>query len=212
MLESLLSFRLFGFDVAVQPTFALVVAYYALSGVSAQNLVPAIAWVLALTIGVIVHELGHAWVARSYGLRVGAIVLYGLGGYVTHSATTAGRQFVISVAGPFAGFALGLVAMVAALALNAVGLRVDVWLEPFVTVSFFYGLLNLLPAFPLDGGKALHSALTVLASDRVGRVVTGGLGLAIGAAAVWYGVQIQAWFLVVLAVFLMWTNFQSIQR
>jgi stage IV sporulation protein FB len=214
MEASVLQFQVLGFRVNVQATFLLIVALAALSRVQAQNMTGAIGWLVALPLGILVHELGHAWVARRYRLRVGEILLYGLGGMVSHSATTPGRQLAISLAGPFAGFALGGAALLLGTVLTPVAGGEFVWnliVEPMATVTIFYGLVNLLPAFPLDGGNALRAALAVLWSDRVGLSVTGGLGALIGAGGVWYALNTGSLFLGLIAAFFVWTNIQALQ-
>lgn len=212
MQAPLLTFRVAGFVVHVDPFFLFLVGYISLSNVQAQDLAGALGWAIALPLGVLVHELGHASVARAFRLEVGAIELYGLGGRVTHGRTTPLRQLAISLAGPFAGFALGLATVALGMVVSpGGGPLVDGLVWPMLTVTFVYGLLNLLPAFPLDGGNALRAALASLFSDRVGLGVTSALGVLVGFAGIVYAMGNSEIWLGMLALYLTWTNLQVVQ-
>lgn len=128
-------------------------------------------WVLAVLVSIIVHELGHAVAFRRFGCE-SRITLYGFGGLASaepgaRGSPTGWSQIVVSAAGPFAGFALATV--VVAL-VTASGHQVPLlsWtlgsgapiqsLAAFVLVydlmfiNVVWGLVNLLPVHPLDGG------------------------------------------------------------
>jgi stage IV sporulation protein FB len=136
-------------------------------------------------IAILVHELGHALVIRAYGYHPW-IVLYGMGGLACHNpaenyrskANTTLGQITICFAGPLAGFLL-VAAIVAILFIT--GHREEVSLGrlfnfmPFPVwqnttllgdlvfdlfwISFFWGLINLLPVYPLDGGQIAREFL-----------------------------------------------------
>ncbi len=130
-------------------------------------------WILAVLISVLVHELGHALVIRKFGWQP-RITLYGMGGLASYNATRIDPQthILISLAGPAAGFALaGLIVGALAAAGAPVGFHfglpyIVAWrLEGFsnrllhdfvwdmLYVNIWWGLLNLLPIWPLDGGQ-----------------------------------------------------------
>jgi Zn-dependent protease len=147
--------------------------------------VPLLIWVAAVFISILVHELGHAVVMRLFGLW-SRIVLYGMGGLtIPDMAAGAGRwamrppaQVLISLAGPLAGFALAA-GLAALLVLTGHGSQLylvePLSIRPFVFglpnqtlqalvndvfyVSVFWGLMNLLPIYPLDGGQVAQEVL-----------------------------------------------------
>ncbi len=173
-----LHFSLFGIPVRVHPFFWVVALLLGFSG--SPQLIYLLVWVVAFFLAILVHELGHAMVMRSYGFSP-RITLYGLGGlasygpgqaYGSRGADTWG-QILISAAGPGAGFLLA--AVIAAL-LVLVGPGVEILLIadflPYVRVGglvgslvftqfiqsvlfvcIFWGIVNLLPVHPLDGGQ-----------------------------------------------------------
>lgn len=207
----LLTFRLFRFRVDVTFTFVLIL----LLSVVRRDPLSGLGWAIAFPLGILAHELGHAFVARRFGLFVDGITLYGLGGYVQYRPIPShGRRLAISLAGPFAGFALGAVAYLVQIGLASVpgGAVFGYALAgPMWTVTVFYGVVNLMPAFPLDGGHALHSALTFVTTSRNARQITAGLGMLVGLVGVWLALMSGQIFLGILAAWISWTNLQIVQ-
>ena len=132
---------------------------------------------------VVAHELGHALVARRYGLVVRAILLLPIGGMTLMEEpgperSNPARDIRIAIAGPLVNL---VIAGLAALAILAVAPQVKLWGEPLVHAgnlprslvwsNVFLGLFNLLPAYPMDGGRILRALLAermdyVLATRR----------------------------------------------
>jgi Zn-dependent protease len=116
---------------------------------------------IALFGSVLLHELGHALAARRFGIDTRSITLYPFGGIAALSAEprTPRAELWIALAGPAVNFALA--AAGAALALLGTPL-----MGMFVAINLALGLFNLLPAFPMDGGRVLRAGLTL----RMGRL------------------------------------------
>lgn len=158
-----LRFSLFGIPVRVSIGFWIVGA---VMGFQSFKLGPEflLAWMLVLFVSILVHELGHALVARSFGYPP-RIVLYQFGGlamYEPYRDYTKSRSIAISLAGPAAGFALfGLTWLFQEYAcpkLEEAVPQQQLLLIRFVVaqmnwVNLWWGLFNLLPIFPLDGGQ-----------------------------------------------------------
>ncbi|NIP87126.1 MAG: hypothetical protein GTO03_16810, partial [Planctomycetales bacterium] len=133
-------------------------------------------WVLAVFVSILVHEMGHAWIARCYGWEP-SVTLYGFGGLASYSPThhDTRSRIAISAAGPAAGFLF--IALVMAI-VHAAGHPVriapanllpywvffdyfggslpnnlDILLMDLLYINIFWGLVNLLPVYPLDGGQ-----------------------------------------------------------
>ena len=145
---------LFRIPIRVEPSFLLITAMVALT--FGAGLPGIVAWVVAVFVSIVAHELGHALVARAYGYAPW-IVLHGMGGTTFRQAsirrTTVWNEIAISLAGPGAGFLLG------ALVLGAIGLSpfplaqgIVMLANNILYLSFFWGAVNLLPILPLDGG------------------------------------------------------------
>lgn len=209
------TFSLFGFRVRVEPFFWLLPVIFMLSELQAQSsLIDVLSWPVVILVSIIVHELGHAFVARRFGLRVGDIVLHGIGGHVTHPRTTPKRQLAISLAGPFAG--IGLAAAMLAVSVIPVippeAHMVRGLFERFAVINVIWSVFNLLPMYPLDGGHALKSALDLFTSERNAWLITAGLGTALGIIATVLGFQGGEVFLAFIGGMVAWQNIQILQQ
>jgi len=183
--------RLFGIDVRLHWTFLLLVAAL-LSGGDAV----ATAFVLgAAFASVLLHELGHSLVAKRFGVRVLDITFWPLGGMARMSQIPEEPRIEgwIAIAGPAVNFLLAALAaplVAAGLVLNAPGAAVNAAFG-FLAINLTLGTFNLVPAFPMDGGRLLRAFLArrrdyVRATElavRVGRAVAlGMLALSVGLA------------------------------
>lgn len=154
-----LNFRLFGTPIRVHPLFWLGAA---LLGADFLNigLVYLLVWIAAVFVSILVHEFGHALAFRWFGTG-SQIVLYVFGGLAIPWNGVAGkwRRIMISLAGPAAGFILcGLVwgsnqAFVWAPDPPEGSLSVWLFYRIMIFINLYWGIFNLLPVFPLDGGQ-----------------------------------------------------------
>ena len=120
-----------------------------------------IAAAVGLFASVTFHELGHSWVAMRYDIRVESITLWILGGLASLSEMPRewNREFWIAVAGPASSVLLGLLC-IAALYVVPSSLTLVVFLLGFLAVmNIILAVFNLLPAFPMDGGRVLRALL-----------------------------------------------------
>lgn len=116
---------------------------------------------VGLFASVALHELGHAWAAMRYGLRVESITLWILGGLASLESMPKewNRELVIALAGPAVSILTGIACYAALFALPAsaqVTLFVVGWLA---VTNLFLAVFNMLPAFPMDGGRVLRALL-----------------------------------------------------
>ena len=125
---------------------------------------------VALFVGVLLHELGHAWVAKRAGLAVDGITLWFMGGLtrIEGDSPTPGAELRISAVGPLVSVLAGLACAAARWLLEQAGvsrlpLSVLAWLA---VINIVLAVFNLLPAAPLDGGRILRSAVWALTKDR----------------------------------------------
>ena len=162
-----LSFRLGKIPVRIQPSFFLIAVLFV--GLSGADLRVLVAWIAIVFVSVMLHELGHATVGLGFGLSP-SIQLHGMGGTTSWSggpALSTGRRILISLAGPFAGFALAAIVRYAL----GPGVFPPTPLGGFVYdnllfVNFGWGVLNLLPMLPLDGGNVMTQVLNALTGGR----------------------------------------------
>jgi Zn-dependent protease len=116
-------------------------------------------WLPVVFAGVLAHELGHALAVRRRGF-VPAIELHGFGGLTSwrgETALTPGQRAWISAAGPAVGITIGFTLLLAARVAGPLPPLVAEVLRYGIWVNLGWGLLNLLPILPLDGGMILGS-------------------------------------------------------
>lgn len=201
-----LNFQLFGIPVRVHPFFWIMAACLGI-GRDARGL---LIWVMAVFVGVLVHELGHAATMRAFGLWPW-ITFYGLGGLTSVNpalvhrtrAGTTWAQILISAAGPVAGFILaavivailqlagrhvmfGLLGPVAIVgSIRPPELGAFVW--DLMQVAILWGIFNLLPIYPLDGGQIAREILVAF-SPRGGIVISLVISLIVAGAMAVVGI------------------------
>jgi len=205
--------QMFGIDVRVHPTFLILLGWVGLTHVATGA-----GWVavlgelgfLLLLFGIVVlHELGHALAARRYGIRTRDITLLPFGGIarLERIPEEPGKELVIALAGPAVNVALAAGLLGVLLLASGVGALatpslfdgellarlfwVNVWLAGF----------NMIPAFPMDGGRVLRALLAFggdyLQATRVAAGIGQGVALLFGLA----GLLLPNPFLLFIALF-----------
>jgi Zn-dependent protease/CBS domain-containing protein len=120
-----------------------------------------IAAAIGLFVGVTLHELGHSWVALRYGLEIESITLWILGGIAALKSVPRewNREFWIAIAGPIVSVLVGTVSYAFLLVVPVNLQLVRFVLGWLAIVNVTLALFNLLPAFPMDGGRILRALL-----------------------------------------------------
>lgn len=181
-----LRFSVADIPVRVHPLF-WVIAF--LFGFSANNLLYTFIWIFVVFVSILIHELGHALAFRRYGQRSSIVLHFmgGLtipepvswGSGWANVALSPRQEIFISLAGPFSGFLFALV-LVAGVLVTGGSVTID-WLLGFIpmpspmlafggvflnllivmllSVNIFWGLINLVPVYPLDGGNVARYLL-----------------------------------------------------
>lgn len=168
-------FRLFGFEVKLDLSWillALLVTSSLASGYfpdKAPGLAPGVYWVIGilgaagLFASIIFHEMCHSLVARAYGLPIRGITLFIFGGVaeMEDEPADARVEFLMAIAGPLSSYALALGFFLAGHLAEIMGLpdAIAVLLGYLNVINFMLATFNLLPAFPLDGGRILRAVL-----------------------------------------------------
>jgi Zn-dependent protease len=183
--------RIAGIDIAVHPswlvifllvTWSLAVAYFPTALPSESDVTHWILGVIAsllLFTSVLLHELSHSIVARRQGLEVHSITLFLFGG-VSNLASESPRpavEFAVSIVGPLSSFAIAAVAFVAASAVPS-GSAAQAVLGYVAVINLLLGGFNLVPGFPLDGGRVLRSIVwQATGSLRRATEIAGSIGV-----------------------------------
>jgi stage IV sporulation protein FB len=218
--RSLRLFTVRGIDVKLHITFPLILLLAALQfGAAAGSVGGALFGIIAISILfvlVTLHELGHSFAAQHYGVEVKQIVLSPIGGVaqLAEIPDDPRQELVISAAGPAVNFVVAalMAVFIPLFSINLtnplgmmggqVGIGADALFSYIFVYNIFLAVFNLIPAFPLDGGRIFRALLalrldyvraTEIAS-RIGRALAVFLGL--------YGLATGGLFLALIAVFI----------
>jgi Zn-dependent protease len=121
-------------------------------------------------VSVVCHEYAHSLVARSRGLKIDRITLFLFGGAAElhHEPTSAKTELAMTIAGPATSLLIALITGLVWYAANASKLPLLVSVaEPLCLLNLTVGIFNLLPAYPLDGGRILRSAIWLGTKDII---------------------------------------------
>ena len=207
--------RVFGIPVEINITWVIIFLLMTVLLVSrfdssslrwpaAQQWAVAIITVALFFLSVLAHELSHSLVALSRGIPVRNITLFLFGGvsYLEREPDGPVEEFLVAVVGPLTSIALALLAAAVLWAMNPgnwpwaarIGSPVDMVLVLLAWWNMSVGIFNMLPGFPLDGGRVLRAAVwagsgSQLKATQVAARCGQGVGLLLIAGGVYYAVR-----------------------
>lgn len=228
-------FKIGKIPVRVHPLFwviSLAFGAWAVRGAGIHIFVGMALWTAAVFVSILVHELGHALTAKAHGWPP-RIVLHSMGGLAIYTPTRQTRKarILIDFMGPGAGFILGGIIVAAVLisghSLELIpgvgprlgsgpdfrlgGGRLELFILFMLYVNIFWGLLNLMPVQPLDGG---HICQAILEKHRPRDAWALSLKIGIGVSAA-LAIAALGWrgdiYLAVMFGFLGYNNYQMLQ-
>jgi stage IV sporulation protein FB len=236
-----LHFRIAGIPIRVHPLFWVMSFITGLGGEGPTPPIELVTWIVVVFASILVHELGHAFVQRRFGGRPWITLhgIGGLAS-CDDCDSRPRSQILIALAGPAAGFVLAALVMACVrLSDHAIGfivgqnrpagmyslslLGVQLFVEPFESmpanlfvlnmlwVNIVWGLINLLPVYPLDGGRVSRELCT-LRQPRRGVVLSLQISIvAAGAMAVFGLFAWKSLFTALIFGYLAYSNYQTLQ-
>lgn len=219
-------FRIFGIQLAVHASFVLLLAYYGWRGWQSGGTFGAL-WSVAVIVlffaCVVLHELGHSLTARRYGVQVPRILLLPIGGMaeMDRIPRRPSAELLITIAGPAVNFAIvvlllplvwrELLGKAEIADFSAAEILLQLW-----WANLIMGTFNLLPVFPMDGGRIFRALLALRLpylratwwAVRVGQL----LAVIFAAVAVLYFDNLMAGVLFVFIIMAGGTEYQSLLR
>lgn len=177
------SFRLSGITIRAEPSWLFLVLLVAWSlaagffpdaaaGLSTSTyIVMAVASAMGLSVSVLLHELSHTFVGRAFGLPIRHVTLFIFGGAaeLEEEPDRAMVELVMAIAGPAMSVLLGLVFLALSPALGAAGIgtAVTAVIDYLALINFVLAIFNMIPAFPLDGGRVFRAIAWLVTGDRL---------------------------------------------
>ncbi len=217
--------RVWGVEVKLHFLFVLLAAFFLLT---AHDTAAAALSMGVLFGSVFLHELGHCFGARAVGGEAHEIVLWPLGGFTRmRIPRTAKGEFVSTAAGPavnFGLFGLGVIGIVAIgtslpleqtleLALGARGAELhEVFLYQVAGINLILFLFNVIPAYPMDGGRLLRSMLWPVLGWRTATLIASATAVVFGVGFGLLGILGRDLFFVLIAAFVVMLSVKEFQR
>ena len=204
--RSMKMFKLLGFEVKIDLSWiviAVLVTWSLAKGAFPAwypNLTPMTYWTmgvvgaLGLFVSIVAHEFCHSLVARQYGMSMKGITLFIFGGVAEmgDEPPTAKAEFMMAIAGPLSSLAIGGIFYLVYRGGEAGGWNTPVNAVTYYLfyINFILAAFNLLPAFPLDGGRVLRSILWGAKDNlRWATRVSSSIGSAFGLGLIFLGVS-----------------------
>ena len=162
-----------GIDIYIHATFLLIIAWVVmthwLQGQNVAATIDGIVFVLAIFACVVLHELGHALTARRYGIRTHDIILYPIGGVarLERLPEKPRQELWVALAGPAVNVVIaavlfaGLQVTSSLEPLSALEVGKGAFFERLMVVNIFLVIFNMIPAFPMDGGRVVRALLAM---------------------------------------------------
>ncbi len=213
-----------GIDLFVHWTFLIMLAgifgFYVYQGLTIIAALAGVGLILSVFACVVLHELGHAFMARNFGIPTIDIVMYPIGGVarLARMPREPKQEFLIAIAGPAVNLAIAGVLFVLGSVLGTT-LSASSSFQPqanIISMLMWINLglvaFNMIPAFPMDGGRVLRAALASQMDYRnathIASLIGQGLALVFGV----YGMFNGMWTLPLVAAFVFMAARQEVQH
>ncbi len=194
--------RLWGIDIYMHATFLLIIGWVAVSYWLQyhdwNSVLGGVIFILALFACVVLHEYGHALTARRFGVKTRDITLYPIGGVARLERIPENpiQELWVALAGPAVNFVLSAALFVYLFLTNGLGALQNFnimsgnFAAGLLEVNFILAVFNLLPAFPMDGGRVLRAILAMnmdyVRATQIAASVGQGMAFLFGFAGLFY--------------------------
>jgi Zn-dependent protease len=214
--------RLFGVYFRVDIGVFLIAAIFVIDGLRQPGfggVLDEITFVVLLFMSIYLHEMGHAFGARLFGIGTHDVTLTFFGGYarLSRQPRSTLEEVVVSGSGPAANLLLAAGLSFFLDSANSDGVADHSWfiLERLLYANLILGLFNLLPAYPLDGGNIAQAVLARFMRRSRARLITGYMGLGVAGLLVLWGLAGGGLgFTVLIGIllgFMAWQEVQSVK-
>jgi stage IV sporulation protein FB len=202
--------RVWGIPIRMHLTFILLLAWIAWLGWSVDGFRSSL-WALALIVClfacVVLHELGHSFMAMRFGAHVRSVTLLPIGGVASMQSIPEKpyQELLVSLAGPSVNVVIALVLMALRGGYHSWGeqhmfpMSVSELLDALINTNLVLAVFNLIPVFPMDGGRVLRSVLAFFPPYARATTVTATLGRYWRSVSCWWGCRVFCFCVTALA-------------
>jgi len=208
--------RIFGIDLKIHPTFFFLLIWIGfsslLSGGSLSTMLMDVLFILALFIFVVMHEFGHALTAKLFGIGTQDITLLPIGGVarLERMPENPKEELLVAVAGPsvnvvISGIIFGGLLLTGFFAqpINLPAMMDNFWVQ-LLSANLSLAIFNLIPAFPMDGGRVLRALLATSMDNVKATRIAANIGKVIAVVIGIAGFFINPW--LIMIAFFVWSG------
>jgi len=200
-----------GTSIGVEPTFIILSIFFVV--LDLEERVPmsiAVLWIPVLLISVLIHELGHAALNSLLGFGPSAIILGGLGGRtLSRRDGKPWQDTLVSLAGPLASLVLAVVFFVLSRNLATDTQTLSTFFELMFRANLYWGIFNLIPVYPLDGGHVVRSLAAQFTTAWRAFSISVWSSLVFGAIVIGVAILLHRPIVAIVAGMMVVQNFQS---
>jgi len=185
--------KIAGIDIYLHWTFSILIAYITFihykEGQNLQQISWAIFFIVCVFVTVILHELGHAITAKKFKINTKDIIILPIGGLARFETIPEKpkEEFIVSFAGPAVNMLIALISsfFIPLNDINSLKMQLTSsvngsnFMLNFFIVNVWLALFNLIPAFPMDGGRVLRAALSLFLNRRLATNIAARIGQAL---------------------------------
>jgi Zn-dependent protease len=207
--------KIAGIRVYIHWSFALLILYIIFSnyrqGNNAVQTMWSVLFVLSIFLTVVLHELGHALAARRYKIATKDITLLPIGGLARLESMPEkpSEELVVAIAGPAVNVVIALITWLAISIPDATeftelmqgGVNASNFFMNFLIVNIWLAVFNLIPAFPMDGGRVLRALLSMRFERHVATNIAARIGQVLAIGFIIAGFYINP-FLIIIGIFI----------
>ena len=203
--------------VFVHWTFFILLVYIFFSGISAGQTIEDIGWhilfILSIFTCILLHEFGHAVVGSRFGFRTKDIILLPIGGVARFEKLPESpkQEFLISIAGPLVNFFIAFVLSFFTetsseyiLSLDLSAIKPENFLILLFVLNLLLGLFNLIPAFPMDGGRIFRAVLSMYFPRAKATEIAATVGSVLAFLLIIIGIFYN-FFLIIIGIFIIFS-------
>lgn len=204
-----------GTTITIDANFLFLVLLFVIINYDAQRGIQyALIWIPIIFLSVLIHELAHAGMIGLLGYGSSEIVLTGMGGVTRYTVRPRPwQELLISLAGPVSSFAMAL--LCGWLFQNVEVTRTDKMLQVLVPLmaaaNWWWGMFNLIPVVPLDGGHAVREFLNMFLRDRTSFLISSWVAFVVGGGIVVWAFINRSFFLALYIAFFVYMAWQRYQ-